>query len=55
MKKLLLFAALMAWVGVASAHTVAVGYSNGQVAETSPYKNSGKGHVSAAVYTSPEV
>jgi len=55
MKKLLLFAALMAWVGVASAHNVAVGYSNGQVAETSPYKISGKGHVSAAVYITPEV
>ena len=45
----------MAWVGGASAHNVSVGYSNGQVAETSPYKISGKGHVSAAVYITPEV
>ena len=45
----------MTWVGVASAHTISVGYSNGQVAETSPYKISGKGHVSAAVYITPEV
>ena len=55
MRIILLFAAFLAWVGVASAHTVAVGYSNGQVAETSPYKISGKGHVSAAVYITPEV
>lgn len=45
----------MTWVGVASAHTISVGYSNGQVAETSPYKISGKGHVSAAVYITPDV
>lgn len=45
----------MAGVGFAGAHTVAIGYSNGQVAESSPYTIAGKGHVSAAVYITPDV
>lgn len=55
MRKTLLLAAFTFVVGVALAHNVPLGYSNGHVSETSPYSVSGKNAVSAAVYIRPEV
>ena len=52
----ILFSMLMAAVcGLANAGNVAVGYSDGQLAETGKYSVMGKGTVSAAIRVTPEL